>query len=82
MTVILLSLAVVTLLVLMMSVGVIFGRKPISGSCGGMAAVGLKSDCDICGGDRNKCESNRQQVNQDTQGLAYDAADTTKRSAK
>ena len=32
------------------------GRKPISGSCGGMAAVGMESACDVCGGDKNKCE--------------------------
>ena len=41
-----------------MSIGVIMGRKPISGSCGGIgAALGEKNyNCDICGGDPNKCE--------------------------
>ena len=39
-----------------MSVGVIFQNKPIKGSCGGMAALGMVSDCEICSGDRMKCE--------------------------
>jgi hypothetical protein len=32
------------------------GRKPISGSCGGMSALGMEVACDICGGDKGKCE--------------------------
>lgn len=32
--------------VLIMSVGVIFKRKPISGSCGGIA--NLMGSCDVC----------------------------------
>lgn len=43
--------------VLLMSVGVIMGRKPIAGSCGGMSALGIKDSCDICGGDANRCEN-------------------------
>jgi hypothetical protein len=39
-----------------MSIGVIMGRKPLAGSCGGMAALGMKLDCEICGGDTRKCE--------------------------
>ncbi|WP_420590922.1 (Na+)-NQR maturation NqrM [Bacterioplanoides sp.] len=42
--------------VILMAVGVLMGRKPISGSCGGMAAIGMESACDVCGGDKNKCE--------------------------
>ncbi len=34
--------------VLVMSVGVIFKRKPIAGSCGGIASIMGKSGCDIC----------------------------------
>ncbi len=40
-----------------MAIGVIMGRKPIAGSCGGMAALGMVSDCEICGGDTAKCDS-------------------------
>jgi len=45
------------LVVVAMSVGVIFGRQPIKGSCGGMAAVGMESECDVCGGDTGKCDT-------------------------
>ena len=48
--------AVFGLIVAMMAIGVIFGRKPIAGSCGGMAAVGMESECDVCGGDKSKCD--------------------------
>lgn len=61
MTTILLSIALVAVLVAAMAIGVIFGRQPIKGSCGGMSALGLKENCEICGGDRNKCdEASRQ----------------------
>lgn len=42
-----------------MAVGVLMGRKPITGSCGGMSALGMVSDCEICGGDRSKCDSEK-----------------------
>ncbi|HWR79263.1 MAG TPA: (Na+)-NQR maturation NqrM [Pseudomonas sp.] len=51
------------LVVLAMSVGVIFGRKPIAGSCGGIANLGIEKQCSICGGDRQKCE----EINADEQ---------------
>ena len=37
-----------------MSVGVIFNRKPLSGSCGGLSSSG---NCSICGNDTEKCEN-------------------------
>lgn len=44
--------------ILATSVGVIFGRRPITGSCGGIgAALGEKNyNCDICGDDPSKCK--------------------------
>ena len=39
-----------------MSVGVLRGRKPISGSCGGLNNLSLDGGCEICGGDAAKCE--------------------------
>ena len=41
-----------------MAIGVIFGRSPIKGSCGGLGAVGIDQECEICGGDPQRCESN------------------------
>ena len=43
-------------LVTAMAVGVIFGRNPIAGSCGGMKALGMEMDCEVCGGDSEYCE--------------------------
>ncbi|MBV1873054.1 MAG: (Na+)-NQR maturation NqrM [Gammaproteobacteria bacterium] len=62
------------LVVLIMSVGVIFKRKPIAGTCGGLAAAGIEGDCEICGGNIEKCE----EVNEFGEGssatvIAYDA---------
>jgi len=45
-----------------MAVGVILSNKPIKGSCGGLATLGMKEGCEICGGDRGKCEENTQKV--------------------
>lgn len=55
----LVTFAFMLLIVLAMSVGVIFGRPPIKGSCGGVGqALGQKDySCEICGGDESKCES-------------------------
>ena len=55
-----------------MAVGVLFGRKPISGSCGGMKALGMNMECEVCGGDPGRCETEQGPVN--AAGLAVDAA--------
>ena len=43
-------------LVTAMAVGVIFGRKTFACSCGGMKALGIEMDCEVCGGDPEYCE--------------------------
>ena len=49
---------VFSFLVAIMAIGVIMGRRPISGSCGGIGRVnGEDSECAICGGDPIKCET-------------------------
>jgi hypothetical protein len=58
-----LSIVIFGLLITGMAVGVLLGRKPISGSCGGVgAALGEKDySCDICGGDIKKCEDSNSE---------------------
>ncbi len=66
-------LVVLLLIMAVMSVGVLMGRQPIKGSCGGIGAA-LGEDeyvCDICGDDPAKCE---EISGQDASKLAYDAA--------
>ena len=60
---VILSIVIFGLLIAGMAGGVLLGRKPISGSCGGVgAALGEKDySCDICGGDIKKCEDNNSQ---------------------
>ena len=55
-----LAFILVSALVALMAVGVLFGRKPIAGSCGGMKALGMEMECEICGGDAAKCEAESQ----------------------
>jgi uncharacterized protein len=61
------------LVVGMMAIGVIMGRKPIAGSCGGIANLGIEKECSICGGSREKCEEVNRDKNETTTDLAYDA---------
>ena len=58
------------LMVALMAVGVLFGRKPIAGSCGGMKALGMEMECEICGGDPQKCDSESDPKSQTVEGLA------------
>ncbi|KAB2927350.1 MAG: (Na+)-NQR maturation NqrM [Dechloromonas sp.] len=48
----LVTFGVIVLLVLLMAVGVMFGRKPIAGSCGGYKAL----DLDCAAGCKEPCE--------------------------
>ena len=45
-------------LISIMAIGVLLGKKPISGSCGGVAAALGEENytCEICGDDPNKCD--------------------------
>ena len=68
--------AFMLLFIAVMAVGVIFGRKPISGSCGGMAAIGMESECDVCGGDKTKCDKESKKAKRSKPSdLAYNAAE-------
>ena len=47
---------VILTVVTIMSIGVIRGRPPIAGSCGGLNSLGVKGGCEICGGDVSNCK--------------------------
>lgn len=68
----LLVFLIMLLVVLGMAIGVIMGRKPIAGSCGGIANLGIEKECSICGGNRDKCEEAQRDPVVPAK-LAYDA---------
>jgi len=57
MTTLLLTFVFMLGVVGIMAIGVVMGRAPISGSCGGMKALGMDVECEICGGNPALCES-------------------------
>jgi len=81
MAMLLVTMGVMLLVVTAMSVGVIMGRKPLTGSCGGVgAALGQKDYvCDLCGNDESKCEEIRALESETGRSaeanLAYDASE-------
>lgn len=70
----LLVFLVMLLVVFSMAIGVIMGRKPIAGSCGGIANLGIEKECSICGGSREKCEEVNEANKLGKTDLAYDAS--------
>lgn len=63
MTEFLLIFAVFLIVIAAMAVGVMFGRKPIAGSCGGLGAVGVERACgckDACKNETAAGQSSRQ----------------------
>jgi hypothetical protein len=58
MEIFLVTFGIIVLLVLLMAVGVIFGRKPIAGSCGGYKA--LEVEC--AAGCKNPCEKRQARM--------------------
>lgn len=75
MTVFILSALIIGLVIAGMAIGVILGREPIKGSCGGLGALGIDSRCDICGGDPKRCDEETRDgaVGRDNPGLYYPA---------
>ena len=57
-----------------MAVGVMSGREPIKGSCGGIGAIGIDQSCEICGGSPQRCE-------EETRGAEGRSARDTARGA-
>ena len=84
------AVMIVTLLVMLfvafaLSISVLAGRKPITGSCGGVGKALGEPDyvCPLCGGDEAKCEAEKakdmdakavEPVASRSVDLAYDAS--------
>ncbi len=51
----------------MMALGLVIKNKPLKGSCGGVAKLMGNENCEICGGDPNKCEetADTKEINKD-----------------
>lgn len=60
-------------LVAAMAIGVILSNKPIKGTCGGINALGMGQDCDVCGGKPEDCTKDEIEQSGDA-SLAYDAS--------
>ena len=52
---ILIGILILCIAIAGMAVGVIFDKRPLSGSCGSLSTTG---DCSICGGEQEKCNLN------------------------
>lgn len=76
----LISFLFFALIIAAMAVGVIAGREPIKGSCGGMGALGIDQSCDICGGDPQRCETETRSSDEGDASLAV-AKDGTDKGA-
>ncbi|HSG61932.1 MAG TPA: (Na+)-NQR maturation NqrM [Pseudomonadales bacterium] len=79
MTTFIVALVVVLLLVAGMAVGVLMGREPIKGSCGGIAALGIDTECEICGGNPHLCETEQKKAGAEKAPAADLSYDATKR---
>lgn len=77
MTTIFLTFFILLLVVAGMAVGLIVRGKPIKGTCGGIASLGLGQSCEICGGDQKKCDTKTgsEVDTAESESLAYNAVD-------
>lgn len=75
MTIFIFAFIAMVLIMTGMALGAILQNKPLKGSCGGLNNIGMKQDCEICGGDDDECkkEQERQQRLAGGVDLAYDA---------
>lgn len=75
MTTFILATIIIAVLLFGMAIGVIFQNKPIKGTCGGLNQMN-GGDCEFCGGDPNKCDSDSTpNTTQQETHLGYDATD-------
>jgi uncharacterized protein len=69
----LVSFVAIIVMMLLMAVGVLFGREPLKGTCGGLNRFTGDKECPVCGGDTTKCETlNSDGQPEDKAGLGRD----------
>jgi hypothetical protein len=78
MATLLVTLVVMLFVAFALSISVIAGRKPITGSCGGVGKALGEPDyvCQLCGGDEAKCEALKENSSSENiaDDLSYDAS--------
>ncbi len=77
MATIIVTVIAMLIIVAAMAIGVIMGRKPIAGSCGGVGAALNDPDyvCELCGNDPKKCaEESEKAASAAKPGQFYDAS--------
>ncbi len=84
MAVLLVTLVVMLFVAFALSISVMLGRKPISGSCGGVGkALGDPNYvCELCGGDEAKCAEQKAKpvsASETVNDLSYDASNPSKK---
>ncbi len=84
MAVLVVTLITMLLVALALSISVLAGRKPITGSCGGVGkALGDPNYvCELCGGDEAKCAEQKAAPipsKMQADDLSYDASKTSKK---
>lgn len=57
MSMLMITFGVMVTFITIMAVGVLFGREPLKGSCGGLNKVGIDGKCEICGREPDSCET-------------------------
>lgn len=73
---IILAIVIIGLIMAGMAIGVMLQNKPIKGTCGGLNALGMDTECEICGGDQAKCDTENSQTRSkadELNSLTYDA---------
>jgi len=85
-TLVIIAFCFMLFIIVAMAVGVLVGGKPIAGSCGGLSAIGMKSSCDVCGGNDEVCEKEKLKnsgvVDENAQDLTYNAAESNKNNSE
>lgn len=71
---IILAIAAFLIFFVSMAVGLLLKGQPLKGSCGGVATLMGNDECQICGGNPNKCEEAQQSKSAVQTELAYDAS--------